>query len=213
MGLFSFDFSSLWKRVLTFLGPVGKLITKVGETFTKLTHVFELADHLKDTVLGEIDAWRNFKQDIRISQRVIQIERAIEKTRDLIEGIPEAWRSVIDIIKTAKAQIGGAESPVEEAEAAAEDLESGGVKAVLEKFPKLAQGLEKLLGVLAIVLQALDSVVNVIGDLQQIVDELKAARLEIEKLDTIFLSQSNKRKLVKLADGTTMKIRIGNLHS
>lgn len=212
MALFGIDFSSLFNKVITWLGPVGKLITQIGETFTHVKNVLASADKLTQSVIDEINGWRNFKQDIRISQRVIQIERAVEKTRALIEGIPETWKSAVDVIKQIKGQIGGAESPVEDAEAAVEDLESGGVKNILEKFPQLAKGLEKLLGFVAIIITALETITKVIDDLQQIVDELKGLRLEVEKLDSIFLSQSNPRKILKLANGKTIKIRVGKLH-
>ena len=95
-----------------------------------------------------------------------------------------------------------------------EDVESsGGISALLRKFPALAKGLEKLLGVLGLIVQALDAIATTIDDLQQIVDELKALRLEFEKLDTIFLSQSNKRKTLRLADGSSIRVRVGKLHS
>ena len=214
MALFGLDFSGILNAVKGFLGPLGKLIDKVKEAYDKLTGVLDSAEKLKDSIVEEVDGWKNFKQDIRLSQRVIQIERAVTKTRNLIAGIPEAWNSILDIIKTFKAQIGGESNPVEDTEAIVEDVESsGGISALLRKFPALAKGLEKLLGVLGLIVQALDAIATTIDDLQQIVDELKALRLEFEKLDTIFLSQSNKRKTLRLADGSSIRVRVGKLHS
>ena len=207
------DFTRLFQLIRDFLGPFGKLFDSLKKTFDHVIHVMAAADKLAASIREEIDGWKNFKEDIRFKQRVIELESAIRKTRDLIEGIPEAWHSILDIIKQIKAQIGGGENPVEDAEAIAEDLESGGVKKLLQQFPKLARGLEKLLGVLAIIIQALEAIANAIADVQTIVDELKRIRLEIEKLDTIFLSQSNPRKTIKLANGKTMKIRVGSLHA
>jgi methyl-accepting chemotaxis protein len=212
MALLSVDFGALFQLIRRFLGPFGKVLDKVKETYDHLVNILNDADHLADSIRGEITAWKTFKQDIRIRQRVVQIERAIEKTRSLIQGIPEAWRSILEIIKQVRANIGGGADAATEAEAAVEEVEAGGVKGILERFPALARGLERLLGVLAILIQALESISKVIQDVQQIVDEIKAIRLEIERLDTIFLQQSNKRKTVRLADGRTLKIRVGKLH-
>ena len=209
MALFGFDFLP---AIRTFLGPLGKLWDSLTQTFDHLKNIVSSAEKLKDSIVSEVEAWKNFKQDIRIRQRVVQVERAITKTRDLIEGIPAAWRSIQDIVKNFKEQIGGEANPIEEAEAATQEMESGGIAAVLRKFPQLAKGLEKVLGFLAIVIQALEAISNTIDDVQQIVDEITGLRLEIEKLDTIFLSQSNKRKTLKLEDGSTIRVRIGKLH-
>jgi hypothetical protein len=207
------DFSKLFQLIRGLLGPFGKLLDSLKKAFDHVVNVMTAADKLATSIREEIDGWKNFKQDIRFKQRVIELEAAFIKTRDLIQGIPEAWHNVLDLIKQIKAQVGGGESPVEDAEAIAEDLESGGVKKLLQQFPKLARGLEKLLGVLAIIIQALEAIADAIDHVQTIVDELKRIRLEIEKLDTIFLSQSNPRKTIKLANGKTMKIRVGSLHA
>ena len=90
MALFGLDFSGILNAVKGFLGPLGKLIDKVKEAYDKLTGVLDSAEKLKDSIVEEVDGWKNFKQDIRLSQRVIQIERAVTKTRNLIAGIPEA---------------------------------------------------------------------------------------------------------------------------
>ena len=214
--LFGFDLSGIFDAIKGFLGPIGKLIDSLKTSITHLTNIVQNATKLLDGIIAEAKAWANFKQDVRIRSRVIQLESAIEKTRALIEGIPEAWRSIQDIFKQFKTQFDAGGDPIADAESAAEDLasaeEGGGIASLLKRFPKLAKGFEKVLGVLALVIQALEAISSVIDDLQQVLDEITALRLEIEKLDTIFLSQSNKRKTVKLADGSTMRLRIGNLH-
>jgi len=216
VALFGLDFGSLFNAIKGFLGPVGKLIDKVGEGIKHVTTIIERATTLRDSVLDEIAGWKNFKQDIRIKQRVIEIEKAIEKTRDLIQGIPDSWNAILDIIKTAKAKFaetgGSSGEAVEEAAAAVEDAERGGVASLLKQFPKLAKGFEKFLGIVSLIVDGLEQISNVIDDLQTIVDELKRLRLEFEKLDTIFLSQSNKRRTVRLQDGSTIRQRIGALH-
>jgi hypothetical protein len=211
--LFGFDLSGIVDTFRSFLGPLAKLFDSLKQGYDHLTTIFSAAETLRDSVLAEIEGWKNFKQDLRFAQRVVNLESAVQKTRDLIQGIPDSWNAIKDLISEFKKQLSGGETnPVEDAEAAAEDLESGGIKAFLQRFPKLAKAFEKVLGVVALVVQALEAIRNSIDDLQTIVDELKRLRLEVEKLDTIFLSQSNKRKTVKLADGSTMRLRLGKLH-
>jgi conjugal transfer/entry exclusion protein len=213
--LFGFDLSAVFNAVKSFLGPVGKLIDSLKTSITHLTNIVQNATKLLDGIIAEAKAWASFKQDVRIKSRVIALESAIAKTRTLIEGIPAAWRSIQDIFKTFKTQFDAGGDPIADADAVAEDLasaEEGGISALLKKFPKLAKGFEKILGILALVIQALEAISSVIDDLQQILDEITALRLEIEKLDTIFLSQSNKRKTLKLADGSSIQIRVGKLH-
>lgn len=204
--------SAIFDAVKRVLGPFGKLIDKLKETYDHVVGILDAAEKLKDSIVGEVSGWKAFKQDVRFAQRVVQIESAIQKTRDLVQGIPAAWRSIVDLVKQFKQTITQETNPVEEAEAAAQDVEEGGIKTLLTKFPKLARALEKALGVLAIVIQTLETLRSMIDDVQTVVDELRALRLEIEKLDTIFLSQSNKRKVLKLADGSSIRIRVGKLH-
>ena len=207
-----FNFSGILDRIKTLLGPFGKLFDSLKQSYDKLIHIFDAANKLTTSVISEVNAWRNFKQDIRFAQRVVQLERAFQKTRDLIAGIPAAWHSIVDIVKQLKESLTQETNPIEDAEAATADIESGGIKTLLEKFPRLAKGLEKVLGALALLLQALETIASIIDDLQTVVDEITGLRQEIEKLDTIFLSQSNKRKTLKLANGSTIRVRVGKLH-
>jgi hypothetical protein len=73
-------------------------------------------------------------------------------------------------------------------------------------------GLSEVAVGIGILYQVLSFVADIIQDLQTIVDELKRLRLEIEKLDTVFLQQDNKRKRIKLASGKRIRVRIGALH-
>jgi len=212
VALFGIDFGGLFTAIKSFLGPVGKLFDKVKESYDHIVGILDASNKLKDSIIAEITGWKSFKQDIRFAQRVVQLESAIQKTRDLIQGIPAAWNSIVDLVKQIKATITQETNPIEDAESTATDLESGGLKDFLAKFPKLAKAFEKVLGVLAIIVQTLETLRSMIDDIQTVVDELKRLRLEIEKLDTIFLSQSNKRKTLKLADGSSIRIRLGKLH-
>ena len=181
----------------TFWDDLVKLFDKVKNLYNHFVGVFQAGQHLFDTVKGEVDAWKNFKEDIRIRQRVVQIERAIQKTRDLILGIPASWRAAIDLIAQARKAI--TKDIVAEEVAAATAIETA--------------GLSEIAVAIGIVYQVVSFVADVIQDLQTIVDELQRLRLEIEKLDTIFLQQDNKRRSLKLADGKRIRVRIGRLHA
>jgi len=148
------------KNIQAILGDLGKLFTNVKTTFKHLTGVIGAGQNLFESIKGEIDGWKNFREDIRLKSRVVNLEIAFRKTRDLILGIPASWRAVIDIFSQVRKAI-------------AKDVAAEEGAALLE---------------------------------------LKALRLEIEKLDTIFLSQSNKRKRLKLANGKSIRIRVGKLH-
>jgi len=216
MALFSIDFSGILDAIKRFLGPVGKLLDEVQKGYDKTVHIFDAADKLRESVVTELSAWKNFKQDIRFSQRVVNLETAIQKTRDLVEGIPASWHAILDIIKQVKENFRSARegaAAAEEAAADVEEVEAGGITKLLAKFPRVARALEKTLGAVALVVQGLEQVVQVIDDLQTIVDEIRRIRLEIEKLDTIFLQQNNKRKTLRLSNGQTIRVRVGNLHN
>ncbi len=176
------DAVSLFKNILT--------------TFQKATTLVSDASHLFDSVVGEIDGWKHFKQDLRLKSRVINLEKAIQKTKDLIEGIPASWRAVLDLFSQIK-------------KAVAKDVaaEEGAALLAVE-----TAGLSEVATAVAILYQVLSFATDTIADLQTIVDELKRLRLEVEKLDTIFLQQDNKRKNLKLANGKVIRIRVGRLH-
>lgn len=217
MALFGINFGGIIAAVRDFFGFLGqqltidnlisvlkgalrdvvKLFKNVTTTFQKAVTLVGDAEHLFDTVVGEIDAWKHFKQDIRLRSRVINLERAIEKTRALIEGIPASWRAVLDLFSQIK-------------KAVAKDIvaEEGAALLAVE-----TAGLSEVATAIAILYQVLSFATDTIGDLQTIIDELQRLRLEVEKLDTIFLQQDNKRKTLKLANGKTIRVRVGALHS
>jgi len=178
------------------VGDVVTVIADFKNTFTKITGVVDSVTHLFQSVKDEIAAFKNFKQDLRFKSRVVNLESAIQKTRDLILGVPAAWRAVLDLISQIKSTI--QKDIVAEEGAAILAVETAGLS-------------EVVVG-LTIIYQVASTVEHVIADFQTIVDEITRFRKEIEKLDTIFLSQSNKRKYLKLASGKTIRVRLGKLH-
>jgi hypothetical protein len=182
------------KKIVADVITVVQNFTKV---FTKISGVVESVLHLIQSVKDEIEGFKNFRQDLRFKSRVVNLESAITKTRDLILGIPATWRAVLDLFSQIRSAI-------------AKDVAAEEGAAILAVE---TAGLSEVVVGLTVVYQIASFVESVISDLQTIVDEISRFRKEIEKLDSIFLTQSNKRKRVKLEDGSTMLIRVGKLHA
>lgn len=195
------------------LSPLRKLWDKIIQAKDHLLNIGQATQKLFESVRNEIEGWRNFRENPRVKSRVISVPIAYEKTRQLIEGIPASWRAIADLFKELRAKVDAVGSPEAEARDFAADLESGeGVSGLLRRLPRLAKGLEKLFGFLAIAVDALESIASAIDDLQTIIDELSRVRTEIEELDSLFLTQKNKRKTLRTRNGETFKIRVGSLH-
>jgi hypothetical protein len=211
-----FDLSAVYARLIKFLGPIGKVIDAAVSAVKRLGTIVQRQTKLMDDAVKEFKEWRNFKEDIRFKSRVVNLEVAFIKTKALIEGIPAAWHSIIDIVQEFRKKVDiNAEVTEVRTEISTEIEEGSGeiITKLLNRFPKLLKGLERAAVVLGLILDSLETLSKVIDDLQTVLDEITRVRLEIERLDTIFLSQGNKRKRVKLADGRTVNFRLGKLHA
>lgn len=202
------------EKLKTALGPFGKLFDLTGKFFTGLKTSYTKGFDLVGAVKSEVDAWRNFAVSIPIKTGVINIPKAVEQTKELLQQIRAAWDAVVDLAEQIKNQLRGQQGdPTEEAAAAARDIEESGVKNLLERLPRLAKGLEKILGFLAIAVGTLESIQAGIDDLTEILDAIRGIREEIESGSTVFLQQKNPRKREHLSDGSPISLRIGSLHS
>jgi len=192
--------AGFFSKVGSFFKTAGKdvvnLVKNIITVFTKVKDLFSQVTTLVQSGKDEIDGWKHFKEDIRLKSRVVNLETAFQKTRDLVEGIPASWHAVLDLFSQIKSAL--AKDVAEEEGAALLAVETA--------------GLSEVAVAIAIIYQVLSFVESVVSDLQTILDEAKRLRLEVEKLDTVFLQQDNKRKVVKLAGGKTIKIRLGKLH-
>lgn len=214
MGLLARLLQPILNALNAWLGPLRKLWEKLVATWEHMLSVGEDTKHLVLSVQAEIEGWRTFTLRPKVRNRVISLPLAVDKTKALIQGIPDSWRAIVDLFNQLRDKIQTSANPKSEGEEFAADLESGeGVAGLLKRLPKLAKGLEKMFGFLAIVLDALETISSAIQDLQTIVDEASRIRKEIEDLDTIFLSQRNKRRTVRTVDGESLKLRVGSLHS
>jgi len=203
----------LLDKIKAALGPFGKIFDLLGRFWSNVINLKGNVSTLVSSIVGEINAWRNFRESLAYKNKVINLRVAAESTTAFIEQIKLAWLSVKDLIEQIKGKFettGG--NPTEEAEEAIKDIEASGFRDILAKFPKLLKGAEKVLGFVALIADALESIISAVDDLQQIVEACKQIREEIQFGTTFFLQQGNSRRTVTLDDGTKMKIRIGNLH-
>ena len=217
MALFTFHIPQFINDILNKLfdllpTPIKTIVTKIVTGVTEITQLFERIDKLIESTKSEIEAWKNFRLDPKIKSRVVNIPAAYDRTKDFLNSFPATWASIQDIIKQFREKL-NIENPVAEAEEAAAGIDESGAASLIDKFPKLAKGLEKLAGVITLVVDAVVSISSALDDLQAIVDEITAVRKEITELDTFFLSQSNPRRRAKLDGGGSVNFRIGKLHA
>jgi hypothetical protein len=202
-------------RVKVALGPFGKLIDFVQHFFDRIKQIIPKGRQLSGEIFTEVVEWKRFKEAIPFRTGVISLPAAISQTQDLIDQLVAAWHAVLGLARKLrdKALRGGEGDPVQEAEEAFADIEKSGVQGILERFPRLAKGFEKILAWLAIVITILDDLIEVTDDLLSIVAACRAIREEVETGSTVFLSQKNKRRTVTTTDGEKLVLRVGNLHS
>jgi hypothetical protein len=187
------------------------LVQKVIDGITSISTIFTRVETLLDSIKDEVTEWRNFREDAKFKSKVISVPKAWEQTKEFIGSFSDTWRAIQDLVRRFKERLG--ENPTAEAEAAATDIEESGGEALLKRLPRLARGVEKILGVVTLVVDALENISAAIDDVQQLVDEVSRIRTEIEELDTIFLQQKNSRRTLRTQDGQSIKIRVGSLHA
>lgn len=171
-----------------------KLLDLAQKVIEHFTGVFNAGIKLFNSFQSEVQAFKNFREDFRLKSRVVNVERAITKVRDLVQGLFDAWRSIIKLFKGLSFK-----------------LETGGAAEVAEAATGIGLPLA-VVNAIVIIVEVLDTVRNIIDSAQTVVDEITRLREFIETGDTIFLQQRNKRKLLKLESGKTIKIRVGKLH-
>jgi|SRR5215467_445058 len=189
MAFFGITFESILSHF-----PKLQALFDLGQKFVEhFTGTFSAALKLFNSTVSEFNAWKNFKEDIRLKSRVVNIERAIQKTRDLISGLIAAWKSVLDLFKKLR------------------NIELTADADIVESATGIGLPVA-LVNTIVLIVEVLDLVRSVIDDVQAIVDEITRIREAIETADTIFLTQRNPRKTLKLQDGGSIKVRVGNLH-
>lgn len=185
----------LFEFILNKFPALRKLLELGQKIVEHFTGTIGAGIKLVNSFQSEISAWKNFKEDFRFRQRVVNVERAITKVRDLFDGLFASWRAILDIIKNITTK-----------------LEVGGVAEIAEAATGIGLPVA-LVNAIVLIVEVLDTIRNVIDDFQTVIDEITRIREAVESADTIFLQQHNKRKTLKLAGGGSVRIRVGNLHA
>lgn len=198
------------KLIAPIVAPLRPVLTVLGDLRGSTIGLFDKITKLTTTCKEEYEAIKNFKEDLHWKGRVVNAPQVVKKIKRLTEIPAEVVARIKDLIETIREEAGG-KTPAELAEDAVDSLEGiAEFRGLLERLgPKLAKGAEKLLGVLAILVDVIIQWNRAIDDLQKIADDVREVRLDIEKLDLIFLPQNNARRWVTLDDGRRSRWRIG----
>jgi len=206
---------SFFKPVIS---PLQKLWGLIKNFFTALIDVIPETIDLVKLIISEVDAWRHFKNNLSFRSGVINLQSVRDRISDLIQDFVNAWHALQGLFTD------GFKMPVKTVNEAAEALEDVitafedffGKVGLKEALSKLGTTLEKAGGkvfeVLAIIQACAEAALRVVRQLRAIVDATKDVRETFQEGKGLFLQQQNKRKIVKLDDGSVMKIRLGNLH-
>ena len=191
--LHSLDPSQLFDFILGKFPALRKLLDFGKKIIEHFTGTFAAGVKLFNSAQDEFLSWKKFKEDVRFSKRVIQIETAISNAQKFIKAVIKAWKDILELIRNAGTKL--------ETGAAAEITEAGtGIGLPIA-----------VVNAIVIVVEVIDTVRNLIDTAQAIVDSVTGFRKLLQG-DLLFLQQNNPRKTVKLDDGTVMKIRVGGLH-
>jgi len=190
----SLGIDQLWEFVLKKFPVLQRLLDLAKKIIEHFTGVFQAGVDLVTSAETEFGKWKNFKEDIRFRQRVVQVEKALTKAEEFFQEIIKAWKDIVSIIR-----------------GSALKLETGGAAEIAEAASGVGLPLA-VVNAIVIVVEVLDTIRNVIDTAQNIVNVVRDLRELIEG-DLIFLQQRNKRKSLKLGDGKTIRVRIGKLHA
>jgi hypothetical protein len=196
------------------IGPLRPVITILTQLKDNTIGVLESGNALVKNVEFEYEKIRTFKINPHWRGRVTSVPDTVRKIQSLA-NIPHKTAGVIkDLIEQVKGRL-NISTAVEDATEAVKGLEGfEDLQGVVKRFvPKLGKGIEKSLGILALIVDTLVTIRQVIRDLETIVDEVREVRGDIENLDLIFLRQDHPRRFLTLADGRKIRIREGgHLH-
>lgn len=196
------------EKLRPILGPIRAIVaifTKFRETVPGMLTKMQ---NLASSALEEYRGFTTFSFKSSPRTRVIQSVRAYQELSDLITKVPtEIFTKLKDLASILRSRLNIQETFSPEDIEGLEDL-----RGLIKKFGgKFTLAFEKLLGVLAIILDTIDALNRTLDDLQTIVDDIKHVRTSLQNLQGFVLPQNNKRIKVELADGSTMYRRQGHL--
>lgn len=188
------------------LGPIRGLISIVARFKETTVGTFTDAVSLFTEIEQEWAKIKNFTVQPHWKNRVISVPLVVNNLTVLAKVPGDIFIKLRDLFKLLKTKVQPATFNVEELEGL-EDL-----RGLFGRLgPRVAQGFEKVLGVLALLLDVLVTIHDAINDLKSVVDDLRTITDDLDHLDGLFLQQRNPRKTISSADGP-LKLRIGHLH-
>jgi hypothetical protein len=198
------------------VGPVSRLITSIRQTIDTATHIFDVVKETVDDAIAIYEEVKNFELKPHWKIRALSAPEAIDHIKELAQAPTKIFIAVKDLVGRIRDSFRAFKTPLAEAEAAA--VEAGALEGnIFKLFPRLAslvgRAITRILGFAALIVQLVIDVDNAVADIHTIVRGLRGIITSLNHLDVVFLQQNNKRRIVRLEDGSTMKIRLGKLHS
>ena len=211
------------------LDAIKRLFSPIISPLTKLWKVIKsfcsaLIDVIPDTIslvrliISEVQAWKSFRQGINFKTGVINLQSAKKRIEQLIQEIVQGWNSLKDLFTDGfKLPIKSVNEMADAAQEVATAFEDFFGKFGLTEFlqrlgPTLEKAGGKVLEVLALLEATAEAALRVVHQINDIVTALKDIRETFQTGEGLFLSQKNSRKVVQLADGGSVRFRVGNLH-
>lgn len=190
-------------KLLALLDPVLKPLKAIREIFKRLVdHFTTIPQKIFDITteaIAEYQAIRDFESKPHWKSRVISVPRAVETLQRFAKIPGELVAAIRDLASKVKESLMGIDKDAPLAEGDIEGLAE--LKAAGKKLgTKLAAALERVLGVVTIIIGSLDVISGALDDVKKILDDVKEVRQDLENLDGLFLPQ-NKRQVKMLKEG------------
>jgi len=210
---------SLLKRLFApIITPLEKLWKIIKSFATALINVIPDTISLVKLVISEVQAWKSFKEGINFKSGVVNLQSAKDRLQTIIDDLIAAWNALKGLFTDGfKLPIKSVNEMAEAAEEVAGAFEEFFGKFGLKEFlsrlgPTLEKAGGKVLEVLALLEAVAEAALRVVHQLNTIVTAVKEIRETFQTGEGLFLQQNNKRKVLTLRDGSSIKIRVGSLH-
>lgn len=223
MGLLQDIENRLLDAIKAFFAPVVTPLTKLWNIlkgfFTAIIEVIPETIDLVNLIISEVFEWKNFKQGISFGSGVVNLQSTKDHIQELLDEIVTAWNSAKDLFTSGfKLPLRGVQEAADACEEVVTAFEDFFGKFGLTEFlqrlgPTLEKAGGKVFEVLALVQAVAEEALKVVREIRSIVDAAKDIRETFQKGKGLFLKQTNPRRTLRLSEGGSIKIRVGNLHS
>lgn len=176
---------------MSLIDDITNFVLSTGRIFESIETLVTDTDVFYQNVRLELRHIQQFQFDPKWKNRVINVPKAVNATRDmivdLIDEVRGAFESLVSNLKAIRSEFGTA-IPGER---------GGGVIHLLDRLNKIRQ-----------IIVEIDEGIKA---LDTFLDALRTVREQIEGLDSLFLQQGNLRRYIHAVDGEVLKVRIGEL--